>query len=224
MKHNEETPTAEWTETYLCQCCGRAQYTNVASPTWVDGIGNVCGYCMDRPDAMPDRIKLRIEAMADDEIKTPANEAMVNGKIKSSVKDESPSFKTMTHNGKITIKNPKTGNHRTFKIKTQPKDSSFAPGSRIVSMLIGPDNQGDYHQFGFVNDDGSVVVWRSKRGSYGRQSEWDKLGRMLSDLDRYSAKHGLQVMWSATCRKCNRELTTPESIQSGIGPVCAGKE
>jgi hypothetical protein len=26
------------------------------------------------------------------------------------------------------------------------------------------------------------------------------------------------------CRRCGRALTTPESIASGIGPVCASKE
>ena len=47
-------------------------------------------------------------------------------------------FDVRTHNGTITIHNPKTGDHRTFQIKTQPADAKFAPGRRVVSLLTGP--------------------------------------------------------------------------------------
>ncbi len=45
-----------------------------------------------------------------------------------------------THNGKFTIKSLRTGEHRTFQVRTQPDDAGFAPGKRILYLLIGSDN------------------------------------------------------------------------------------
>jgi hypothetical protein len=46
-------------------------------------------------------------------------------------------------NGRYTIQNRTTGEHRTFIIRTQPKDSKFAPGCRVAALLTGPDNDSD---------------------------------------------------------------------------------
>jgi len=122
-----------------------------------------------------------------------------------------------THNGTITIKNPATGEHRTFQIRTQPDDARFAPGKRIVSLLDGSNNEFDYTGFGFVNDDGSIAVWRKKSGGV-----FDVYARMLSNPESFQ-KRGAEYLFAGKCRICNRKLTTPESIERGIGPVCAEK-
>lgn len=126
-----------------------------------------------------------------------------------------------THNGKITITNPKTGNHRTFRIRTQADSANFAPGQRIVSLLTGPDNQEDYRGFGFVTEEGRILVWRKKRGN-GKPSEFDIFARMLTEPERYEAE-GVTYQFSTRCRRCNHELTDPTSISLGIGPVCRGE-
>ena len=123
-----------------------------------------------------------------------------------------------THNGKVTIENPASGNHRTFSVRTQPEDSGFAPGKRVVALLNGPDNNNDYQGFGFVDTAGHVRVWKSKRGG-----TFDIFARMLEAPERFQEK-GANYLFSGRCRRCNRELTVPESIESGIGPVCAGKD
>jgi len=123
-----------------------------------------------------------------------------------------------THNGVVTIFNTKTGNHRTFRIHTQPDDAEFAPGRRIVSQLAGPDNTHDYRSFGFVRDDGTIMVWKKKRGG-----NYEIYARMLEHPEIFEAK-GAVYHFSTVCRRCNRTLTTPESIESGIGPICAGHE
>jgi hypothetical protein len=33
---------------------------------------------------------------------------------------------------------------------------------------------------------------------------------------------GLEYLYEGHCRQCNKSLTSPLSIKSGIGPVCAG--
>lgn len=124
-------------------------------------------------------------------------------------------FDTSTHNGCITITNPVTGQHRTFRIRTQKDAANFCPGKRIVSILEGPDNESDYRGFGFVKDDGRIILWRKKRTSF-----FEKVARMLEDPKWFMAR-GIEYDIEGRCRKCNRKLTVSESIRSGIGPTCA---
>ncbi len=127
-------------------------------------------------------------------------------------------FSVFTHNGSITMRNPATDGHRTFRIHTQPDDARFAPGERIVSLLVGPDNTTDYNGFGFVKKD-RIVLWRRFRDS----SDFTKYADMLQRPNHYQEEHGIEYLYEGKCRRCNRTLTVPESIESGIGPVCAGK-
>ena len=118
-----------------------------------------------------------------------------------------------SHNGTITIKSP-TGAHRTFQIRTQPADSRFAPGKRVVALLNGPDNESSYQPFGFVSNMG-IQVWRKKQ-----TKTFNTFAQMLERPESFEAK-GAEYLFSGKCRICNRKLTVPESIESGIGPICA---
>lgn len=125
-------------------------------------------------------------------------------------------FDIRTHNGFVTVHNPATGDHRTFQINTQPKDAKFAAGMRVASLLVGPDNESDYRGFGFVID-GRVVLWKANRES--KVYQWYK--RFLEAPRRHPK---LEINFDGRCRACNRLLTTPHSVRSGIGPICAGRE
>jgi hypothetical protein len=114
-----------------------------------------------------------------------------------------------THNGTITVKNTKTGNHRTFRIKSV----KGMEGKRVVSLLIGPDNTSDYLPIGFATESG-VRIWRKYTASV-----YEKTLEVLNHIDRLP----VEVFFESCCRRCNRALTTPESVQSGIGPECAKK-
>lgn len=128
----------------------------------------------------------------------------------------------LIHNGKITLKNQK-GEHRTFSIKTTKKESKLE-GKRIIALLVGPDNTDDYKAFGFVDETG-VKVW--KKFSQDKSFLWYAelvnvlLGKLPSQRDARIFE-GYTVYESRRCLRCNRELTTPESIESGYGPVCNG--
>jgi hypothetical protein len=126
-----------------------------------------------------------------------------------------------THNGKITIENTVTGQHRTFSIATVMTEDSPLQGKRIISLLIGSNNESDYKGFAFVDEKG-VHVWKRMRGTDGQLSEYEKYARMLEHPERYERK-GCVYHIEGHCRVCNRLLTVPESIQTGIGPVCAGR-
>lgn len=128
-----------------------------------------------------------------------------------------------THNGCVTVENPATGNHRTFRIKTQPDDAEFAPGGRIVELLVGSDNERSYKSFGFVLHRSIHIFKKLKGEPWGKQSDFQKFANMLTFPEKYEREHGLIYRFDVRCRRCNRQLTTPESIDSGIGPECAKK-
>lgn len=133
-------------------------------------------------------------------------------------------------NGTHTVQSP-SGEHRTFRIHTQasaqkqrerrPDRKPFAPDKRIIGVLTGPNNEADYQSFGFVTDNG-IKLWRRFDTPYWRQVAevvWS-LG-VEGEQSRFHAK-GARLLFEGRCIVCNRKLTTPESIRSGIGPICAG--
>lgn len=119
-----------------------------------------------------------------------------------------------THNGYLTIHNPETDGHRTFKIQTQSKDSAFFPGQRIVSLLTGPDRD-SFHNWKSIGRvvGNQISLWKKLRG----EKLFETYAKMVSSPEKYPS---LDYMLEGRCRICNRELTNPESIESGIGPVC----
>lgn len=126
------------------------------------------------------------------------------------------------YNGTLTVTNPATGQHRTFRIKTVMKGQ--LKGLRVLQLLIGPDNQSDYKGFAFVQPSGRVTVWTSCKGreenGVKTQSVFEQLAMIVERSAWYAQHRGLEYQYSVLCRRCNRELTDPESIASGIGPIC----
>lgn len=127
-------------------------------------------------------------------------------------------------NGIYTIKSAETGDHRTFKISTQGEKSAFAPGKRVVSLFTGTDNTSDDHYTGFAFiDDHGILVWAKKLDDKIWATYADMLWTLALDgaFSRWADK-GFVIMGEGRCLRCNRTLSTPESIKNGIGPVCAG--
>lgn len=121
--------------------------------------------------------------------------------------------------GCITISNPATGQHRTFRIRRQPDNAQFAPGQRVVSLLTGPDNESDYQGFGFVTAAGHICLWKKQRDS----KTYLAFRNMLEDPRRYEDSHGLEYATEKRCCRCFRKLTDPASITAGMGPECRQK-
>ena len=121
-----------------------------------------------------------------------------------------------THNGTITLENSRTGAHRTLRVHAV----KFQDGTkhRVLQLLTGHDNTNSYQSFAFVNEAGEVKLWkRFKDGAHA------KLAALVSNPRKLAATPHLHTHCAARCRICNRKLTTPESIKSGIGPICASR-
>lgn len=127
-------------------------------------------------------------------------------------------------NGRYTIESRKTGEHRTFWIETQAEDAEFAPGKRVVSLFTGSENDNPDHYTGFAFiDEQGIHVWSSKRGP---GKKFEVMAEMLWSLALDAgfspwAEKGYVIHIEGRCLRCNRTLTTPESIRRGIGPICA---
>lgn len=118
-------------------------------------------------------------------------------------------------NGTFTLIGPR--GHRTLKVKTVRAGS--LEGRRIVSLMTGSDNESDFTGFGFVNPDNSVSVWRKFAGS-----DKEIIGRVFVKLYMGGEIPGYSIEASKSCIVCNRKLTSPESLESGIGPECSGRK
>lgn len=101
--------------------------------------------------------------------------------------------------------------HRTLRLRTQASDDKFKPGEQIVAFLSGSDNERDYTGFGTTTN-GVLKVWARHRGN----------ADLVADANALLADPGAALV-SAECYRCHRTLTTPDSIQAGIGPECQKK-
>lgn len=125
-------------------------------------------------------------------------------------------------NGYYTLTFP-CGTHKTLRIHTQR--GGVHAGKRIISLLIGPVNTDDYEWFGEIIPAASVVwVWKAFKGA--AQARYAGL---LVELARAAAEggpglDGHELLVSRHCLKCNRLLTTEDSIKAGVGPECAKRE
>ena len=74
--------------------------------------------------------------------------------------------------------------------------------------------------------DNNVNVWRKFRGSEDRPSESEFYAVILERLfagHTEFARRTYRLEGEKTCLRCNRRLTTPESIEAGIGPKCRSR-
>jgi len=129
-------------------------------------------------------------------------------------------FDIATHDAVLTLVSPRTGDHRTFRIRSVRKGK--LAGKRIVELLTGPENTADYTGFAFIDEFGIISVWAKHRGSPGDPSLYERYADLLQRADYWAAR-GVEFMASLRCRRCGHPLTHPDSLISGYGPKCIKK-
>lgn len=133
--------------------------------------------------------------------------------------------KFFTGGGAIfTVSNP-SGDHYTYRISQSKKDKEGNPvkdGAYFCGLLTGADNTSAYTYMGILNPK-TLVVYPTKASRLTIQSKpWKVLAWAL----KYAGcklPDGYAIQHEGKCCRCGRKLTTPESIERGIGPECAGK-
>ena len=103
------------------------------------------------------------------------------------------------------------GRHFTYRIETVKYGG--LKDRRIVSLLVGNDNEADYKGFGFVTDTGSIRIWTKQY-----TEAFVKHAALLMGNAQDKVICWLQA---SRCSRCHRLLSDPESIERGMGPRCA---
>lgn len=119
-------------------------------------------------------------------------------------------------NALFTISNP-NGEHFTYKIRKPDRDSPY-----FVSLLSGPDNENSYTYIG-IFEPGPFDLRLTKMSKVKFDTKSVKVLRWALTIFRNGSKPppGYAVQHEGKCCKCGRTLTTPESINRGMGPDCA---
>jgi hypothetical protein len=133
--------------------------------------------------------------------------------MKNQIKD-----KSFFYGGKaiFTVSNNK-GNHYTFKVSTI-KDDPESP--YFVSVLTGPDNCTNYTYVGILHRLGFVRM--TKKSKYNSESTVVKVfdWAVKQVFENKTLPDGYSIHHEGKCCRCGRRLTTPESVEKGIGPEC----
>src|SRR3990172_5551964 len=123
---------------------------------------------------------------------------------------------------KVTIVSKKTGDRFTYRVKAKDQiqgtlGATTPKSLHFVSVLTGPDNESDYRFLGTVVD-GKVYAHGRKSNISNDAPSAKAFQWVWANLD----SEAFELWHSGRCARCHRELTDPESLVRGLGPVCAG--
>lgn len=129
-------------------------------------------------------------------------------------------------NAIFTVTNPQ-GEYYTYRLR-EPADQNEDIPIWFLSVLTGPDNTSDYTYVGIVTKatlhNGQFVRLTAK-SRYENDSKIVQVARwgIKKILEGKELPEGYRIDHIGKCGKCGRPLTTPESIQDGLGPICSGR-
>lgn len=124
----------------------------------------------------------------------------------------------------FTVARTDTNQHYTYKI-TEP-DTQRDPKNPIyfVSFLSGPDNETDYTYLGLLRMPQGIVVQTVKSGAKATETIFKVANWAIKLVLKGDAPpENYKISHCGTCGRCGRTLTHPESLETGLGPVCAEK-
>jgi hypothetical protein len=112
--------------------------------------------------------------------------------------------------GSITARSLATGNHYTFKFRQS------RGGVLLASILT----DGDQWLYLGVVDFPRRALRLTPKSNFSDASQSYLALRWLIQLAEFNPAV-VEVMHDGRCGRCGRPLTHPDSIQAGIGPICA---
>jgi predicted RNA-binding Zn-ribbon protein involved in translation (DUF1610 family) len=123
----------------------------------------------------------------------------------------------------MTIESKKTQKHFTFKFRTPSDVDENTPVNKIpvwIYVLTGSDNMSSYS---FIGTLFGTKYYHSKKSKISEDATsvvafkyWLK-GLVTNNATRLNQ---IELYHSGRCMRCGRKLTTPDSINTGVGPVC----
>lgn len=122
--------------------------------------------------------------------------------------------------GKATLTLEGRSSRFTYRIE---KTERAQVASHWVYVLNGPNNETDFKFLGgietkHVHGQSASVFYHSGKSRIGVEAPSAKAFEWFW---RNIESDKVRVYHSGQCGRCGRTLTTPESIRTGLGPVCA---
>jgi len=124
-------------------------------------------------------------------------------------------------NTTITLKSEKSGNHYTYKVRVAKKDDITAPF--FVSVLTGLDNYSSYSYIGILSSDKKSFRLTQKSKVNKDAISFKAFDYFFKQIMKNELNDDLSVYHEGVCGRCGRKLTTPRSIEIGLGPICEKK-
>jgi len=116
----------------------------------------------------------------------------------------------------FTLYSSKIDKRYTYKVR---KDK-HCTGRYFVDVLFGQDNTQDYRFLGWFYD-GDYDMFSSIKACTTREDIRYRMIDKFLDFVRDEQYPATCVVYpSGRCARCGRLLTTPESIERGLGPEC----
>ncbi len=115
----------------------------------------------------------------------------------------------------ITLVSGATGARFTYRIHSK-EDAVGDRTPHFVSVLTGSNNQNDYRFLGTIFEGDTF-----RHGKRSRVTREAPSALAFAWLWRNLDSDKCELWHAGACSRCGRQLTTPESIAQGLGPVCA---
>lgn len=112
--------------------------------------------------------------------------------------------------------------HYTFRVKHKEANNKYRE-NWFVSFLTGPNNTEDYTYLGTLNPrDGQLKITKGKlHQEHILIRLFNRVLALVWNNDVEPMKNqGFDLHHEGHCGRCGRSLTTPLSIERGIGPEC----
>ena len=118
----------------------------------------------------------------------------------------------------VTLRNPKTGARFTFRVTKAKETPTFKAKCFYVSVLNGPDNTRNYAYIGSVFEDKILRTTKASKVKLDAPS-----AKAFAWFLRHPEETIFEAWHEGSCGRCGRPLTVPESIETGLGPICEVK-
>lgn len=118
----------------------------------------------------------------------------------------------------ITLESVKTGAHFTYQINKAKNTELW-----FVSVLSGPSNETDFTYVGILAGKAMELRLTKKSGFKDDACCVRGFRFFWRFITAEAMPQDMHVRHSGACGRCGRTLTTPESLDRGIGPECANK-
>lgn len=125
----------------------------------------------------------------------------------------------------LTLSNTNTGSHHTYKVDAAGKTAEERNASPIlfVSVLTGPENTKHYSYIGIVNRRTGEFKLTAKSKLPMDDKRVMGFAWLVRSMNHLSAFPHVEARHHNHCGRCGCLLTVPESIDTGLGPVCNGR-